>query len=97
MPRRPSAAPRFFRRGEPDQGGNDLMRDDHIIFWNILEWVYGHDSRGNGLLVKPGQHQYCWRMIEHRLEPAELMRLTSTKEERICEFASSIKSNDEPG
>ena len=70
--------------------GDDPILYDHIIFWNILEWVYGHDSRENGVLVSPGQHQYWWRMIEHRLEPAECMRMTSTKEGGICEFATSI-------
>jgi hypothetical protein len=73
------------------------MPDDHITFWNILVWVYGHDSQENELLVNPGQYQDCWRMIEHRLEPAELMRLTSTTEERMWAFANRIKSDDEPG
>jgi hypothetical protein len=45
------------------------MLHDHIIFWNILALVYGHDSPEYGLLVNPGQHRYSWRMIEHRLEP----------------------------
>jgi hypothetical protein len=72
------------------------MLYDHIIFWNILEWVYGRDSREHERLVNPGQHQYCWRMIEHRLEPTELLRPTSTKEERMCEFASRIKCRQEP-
>jgi hypothetical protein len=72
------------------------MLYDHIIFWNILEWVYGHDSRENELLVNPGQHQYCRRTIEHHLEPAELMRLTSTTEERMCAFASGLHDQWSP-
>jgi hypothetical protein len=77
-------------------GGDDPMQDDHTIFWYILEWVHGHESRERRQLANPGQHQHRSRMIEHRLEPAELMPLTSTKAEGICDFAPSIKSAQEP-
>src|SRR5262245_53808192 len=57
MPWTPPAIPRFLRCYEPDQVSDDSMLCNHIIFWNILELVYGHDSRENGLLVNPGQHK----------------------------------------
>jgi hypothetical protein len=53
-----SATQRFFRCCEPDQISNNPILHDHIIFWHILEWVYGHDSPENGPLVNPGQHRY---------------------------------------
>jgi hypothetical protein len=59
----PSATQRVFRCCEPDQVADDPMLYDHIIFWNILELVYGHDSPENGLLVNLGQYKYWWRML----------------------------------
>jgi hypothetical protein len=58
IPQSPSATQRFFRCYEPDRVSDDPRLYDHIIFWNLLEWVYGHDSPEHGRLVNPGQHPY---------------------------------------
>jgi hypothetical protein len=49
--------------------GDDPMLHDHIIFWNILEWVSGHDYLFvNGQWYVAPSYNGPWiRIAVHRL------------------------------